>query len=129
VAEREARSAEPPPWEQGGSDGPERIALAVLAVVIVCALLGGIAVFATTLGGSTASPSPAASIAPTGSTPPAGPAGTAVSGASGKPTVKPSSTIRAGHGAGHPARRRQAERAARHRSGRRLVQRPRRSRP
>lgn len=85
VAVREAPSADAPPWEQSGADGPGRTALAVLAVVVVCALLGGLAAFTVTLGGrAPVSPGPAASIAP-GTTPPGvGPAGTKVSRADTK---------------------------------------------
>jgi hypothetical protein len=79
---REAPSEHAPPWQQAGSDGRGAIAPAVIAVVIVCALLGGLAALAATLGrGTSSNPSPAASIAPTGVTAPSGRAGTGVRGA------------------------------------------------
>jgi hypothetical protein len=81
----EGQSVDAPPWEQPGADGRGRIAPAVIAVVIVCALLGGLAAVAATLGGETSSsPGPAASIAPAGRTAPSGRAGTGVRGAGAK---------------------------------------------
>jgi hypothetical protein len=84
---REAPSVDAPPWEQAGSDGQGRIAPAVISVVLVCGLLGGLGAFAATLGGRTnSSPGPAASIAPAGTTAPGGRAGTRVSGVGSKHT-------------------------------------------
>lgn len=68
-----------PLGEQVGSEGQRRIAPAVIAVVVVCALLAGLAALAATLGGATANPHPAASIAPRGTTAPAARARTGVS--------------------------------------------------
>jgi hypothetical protein len=56
----------PRPRREVGSAGRRRTALAVLAVVAVCALLGGLAAFAATVGGATAVPGAALSIAPGG---------------------------------------------------------------
>jgi hypothetical protein len=82
---RGATVPDAPPWEQTGPDGPGQIAPAVLAVVVVCALLGALAAVAVTIAGRTgASPSPAASIAPAGVTVPALRAGTGVSRAAAK---------------------------------------------
>lgn len=73
LATREAPSVDAPAWERGGTGRPGRIASVVIAVVIVCALLGGLAAFAATLGGAaTSTPGPAASIAPGSATVPAG---------------------------------------------------------
>ena len=80
-------SVDAPSWEKVGSDGPGRAMPVVIAVVLVCALLGGLAAFAATLSESApAGPGPAASIAPAGATAPGGRAGTGVSGAGAKPT-------------------------------------------
>jgi hypothetical protein len=101
VAVREAPSVDAPPWEQAGDDRQGRTALAVLAAVVVCALLGGLAAFAVTLGGRTpVSPGPAASITP-GVTPPGvGQAGTKVSGAGSKHVAR--GRVARGHGdSGH----------------------------
>jgi hypothetical protein len=82
LSTREGQSADAPPWEQAESDQWGRTASAVIAVVIVCALLGGLAAVAATLSGRPSSrPDPAASIPPTGIPAPAGRAGTGVSGA------------------------------------------------
>jgi hypothetical protein len=82
---RGAPLADEPPWEQAGPDRPGQIAPAVLAVVVVCALLGVLAAVAATIGGRTSSsPSPAASIAPAGVTAPALRAGPGASGAGAK---------------------------------------------
>ena len=84
---REEASADAPSWEKVRSDGPGRAMPVVIAVVLVCALLGGLAAFAATLSESApAGPDPAASIAPAGATAPGGRAGTGVSGAGAKPT-------------------------------------------
>ncbi|MGD0702948.1 MAG: hypothetical protein ABSA02_24075 [Trebonia sp.] len=82
LAARAAPSVAAPAWEQAADDGRGGIASAVLAVVGVCALLGGLAAFAATFSGNVpASPSPAASIARSGVTAPGGQAATGVSGA------------------------------------------------
>jgi hypothetical protein len=86
--------ADAPLWEQTGSGGQGRIAPVVLAVVIVCALVGGLAAFAATLGGTTSNPHPAASIAPEATNAPGARAGTRVSQAGAR------------HIAGHRAGRR-----------------------
>jgi hypothetical protein len=145
---RGAPSADAPPWEQTGSDGRGRIALVVLAVVVVCALVGGLAAFAATLGGTASSPHPAASIAPGATSAPGARAGTRVSRAGArhvasrradsgravappvptptvaaravtqKPTAKPAPTGKAGHRAGRRARRQPPKRPVQHRRGR-----------
>jgi hypothetical protein len=82
---RDAQSAEAPAWDQGRSERHGRIALAVIAVVTVCALLGVLAALAVRVGGGTSSgPGPAASIPPEGATASSGRAGTGVSGAGAK---------------------------------------------
>jgi hypothetical protein len=90
LAVREAPSLDVPSWEQAGDGAQGRIAPAVLAVVVICALLGGLSAFAVTRSGSTpVSPSPAASIAPAGESASGGaPAGTKVSGAGTKPVAR-----------------------------------------
>jgi hypothetical protein len=71
VTAREEPSVDAPAWEQAGSDTRGEIVPAVIAVVVVCALLGGLVALAATVGGETSSnPGPAASIAPRGTTAP-----------------------------------------------------------
>jgi hypothetical protein len=84
LAEVEAPSVDEPLWEEVGSEGQRRIAPAVIAVVVVCALLGGLAALAATLGGTAANPHPASSIAPGGTTAPGGRPRPAVSRAASK---------------------------------------------
>jgi hypothetical protein len=84
---REAPSVHAPRREQVALDERDRIAPAVIAVVVVCALLSGLAAFAATLGGGTSSsPGPAESIAPGGITASGGSARPGVSGAGAKHT-------------------------------------------
>ena len=98
-ADREAASGDAPPWERVEQDGRGRTApiVIVIAVAVVCALLGGLAAFTATLGGSApASPRPAASIAPAGATAPGARAGTGATGTGVKHTA-------VGHrSSGHP---------------------------
>ena len=99
---REAASVDAPPWERVGQDGPGRVAPIVIAIAVLCVLLGGLAAFAATLGGSApASPGPAASIAPAGATASGPRAGTgAGAGAAAKHTAAKHTA--AGHtAAGH----------------------------
>ena len=85
---REAASPDAPAWERVGQDQPGRVAPIVIAIAVLCVLLGGLATFAATLGGSApASPGPAASIAPAGATASGPHAGTGASGAGAKHTA------------------------------------------
>ena len=93
----EARSVNAPPVEQVRSDGQGQIAPAVIAIAVVCALLGGLAAFAATLGGTTARPHPAASIA---SENPTAPAGRPRTGGSGAGTKHIGGHSHGGHGRG-----------------------------
>jgi hypothetical protein len=98
---RGAPSADAPHREQAGSAGQGRIAPVVLAVVVVCALVGGLAAFASTLGGTTSSPHPAASIAPAATNAHGTRAGTRISRAGARPVA--SGRTDSGRAAARPA--------------------------
>jgi hypothetical protein len=84
-AERPAEAVEPDrsgrAFETAPDGGrPGRTGVVVLTIAAVCALLGGIAAFAATLGGATPGPAAAVSIAPEGMTGTIAPTGTGLDG-------------------------------------------------
>jgi hypothetical protein len=93
------------PWQVSGSGGRGQVAPAVLAVVGICALLGGLWAFTAGLGGAKAGPAAASSIAPGGMAV----AGTAVSGTG----VKHSRAVGHGH-TGNGVTRKPVSGAGRH---------------